>query len=94
MTRPPMNREVNDLVLVFSSAFVGAVIAFLAGLVTFTFYHELRELLLTRGLIVPHNEPRPEDPTAARAHQELARTREEEAQRYHAFILATTHGNL
>ncbi len=54
-----MNREVFDLALLFTSAFVGATIAFLAALVTFTFHHEIRERLLRQGLIVPPNEPRP-----------------------------------
>ncbi len=58
-----MNREVPDLVLIFSSALVGAVIAFLAALVTFTFHHEIRERLILRGLIVPPNEPQPANPT-------------------------------
>ncbi len=70
-----MNREVNDLVLVFSSAIVGAIIAFLAALVTFTFYHEIREILLLRGLIVPNNEPRPTNPAAARNLRALVRRR-------------------
>ncbi len=38
-----MNREIFDLVLLFTSAFVGATIAFLAALITFTFHHEIRQ---------------------------------------------------
>ncbi len=93
-TRPPMNREVNDLVLVFSSAIVGAVIAFLAALVTFTFYHEIRELLLFRGLLIPNNEPRPTNPAADWARQELVRVRQEEARQLHAFLLLPPTENL
>ncbi len=61
-TSLPMNRETHDLVLVFSSAVVGAIIAFLAALITFTFHHEIWERLILRGLIVPPNEPRPPNP--------------------------------
>ncbi len=57
-----MNRETNDLILLFTSTFVGATIAFLAVLVTFTFHHEIRERLILRGLIVPLVEPRPANP--------------------------------
>ncbi len=56
-----MNTEITDLALLFTSAFVGATIAFLAALITFTFHHEIREHLVLRGLIVPPNEPRPEN---------------------------------
>ncbi len=52
-----MNTEIADLALLFTSAFVGATIAFLAALLTFTFHHEIRERLILRGLIVPPNEP-------------------------------------
>ncbi len=58
-----MNREIADLALLFTSAFVGATITFLAALITFTFHHEIREHLILQGLIVPPNEPRPENPT-------------------------------
>ncbi len=94
MTCSPMNREVNDLVLVFSSAFVGAIIAFLAVLVTFTFYHEIREVLLFQRLIVSINEPRPPN-AAARPHQEPEQPRENEegGQRCPPFLLFATHGN-
>ncbi len=34
-----MNTEITDLALLFTSAFVGATIAFLAALITFTFHH-------------------------------------------------------
>ncbi len=57
-----MNTEITDLALLFTSAFVGATIAFLAALITFTFHHEIRERLILRGLIVPPNEPRPDNP--------------------------------
>ncbi len=40
-TSAPMNTEIADLALLFTSAFVGATIAFLAALVTFTFHHEI-----------------------------------------------------
>ncbi len=63
-TQSPMNREVFDLVLLFTSAFVGATIAFLAALITFAFHHEIRERLVQQGLIVPPNEPRPANPRA------------------------------
>ncbi len=53
--RTPMNREVPDFILLFSSAFAGATIAFLAALVTFTFHHEIRERLIEWGLIIPPN---------------------------------------
>ncbi len=89
-----MNREVNDLVLVFSSAIVGAVIAFLAVLVTFTFYHEIRELLLLRGLLIPNNEPRPTNPAADWARQELVRIQQEAPQQLHTFVLAATNRNV
>ncbi len=56
-TQPPMNREIFDLALLFTSAFVGATIAFLAALITFAFHHEIRERLVQEGLIVPPNEP-------------------------------------
>ncbi len=62
-----MNREIFDLALLFTSAFVGATIAFLAALITFTFHHEIRERLLQRGLIIPPNEPRPNNPALQRA---------------------------
>ncbi len=61
-----MNREVFDLVLLFTSAFTGATIAFLAALITFTFHHEIRERLLQQGLIVPPNGPQP-NPALQRA---------------------------
>ncbi len=57
-----MNTKITDLALLFTSAFVGATIAFLAALITFTFHHEIREHLVLRGLIVPPNEPRPNNP--------------------------------
>ncbi len=57
-----MNREIPDLVLLFTSAFVGATIAFLTALITFTFHHEIRECLIQRGLIVPPYEPEPANP--------------------------------
>ncbi len=62
-----MSTGILDLALLFTSAFVGATIAFLATLVTFTFHHEIRERLVLRGLIVPPNEPRPENPALRRA---------------------------
>ncbi len=52
-----MNTEILDLALLFTLAFVGATIAFLAALITFTFHHKIRECLVQRGLIVPPNEP-------------------------------------
>ncbi len=61
-----MNREVFDLALLFTSAFVGATIAFLAALITFTFHHEIRERLVQQGLLVL-NEPRPTNPMLQRA---------------------------
>ncbi len=61
-----MNREVFDLVLLFTSAFVGATIAFLAALITFTFHHEIQERLLQQGLIILPNEPQP-NPALQRA---------------------------
>ncbi len=64
MTQPPMNREIFDLTILFTSAFIGATIAFLAALVTFTFHHEIRERLVQQGLIVPPHGPRPENPRA------------------------------
>ncbi len=57
-----MNTKIADLALLFTSAFVGATIAFLAALVTFTFHHEIQERLVQRGLIIPPNEPQPENP--------------------------------
>ncbi len=57
-----MNTELADLALLFASTFIGATIAFLAALITFTFHHEIRERLIQRGLIVPPNELRPENP--------------------------------
>ncbi len=61
-----MNSEVFDLALLFTSAFVGATIAFLAALIVFTFHYEIRELLVRQGLIVPPHEPRP-NPALQRA---------------------------
>ncbi len=89
-----MNREVNDLVLVLSSAVIGAVIAFLAALVTFTFYHKIRELLLFRGLIVPINEPRTTN-TTAQACQEPRQHNEAEENRQGnpPFLLFAAHGD-
>ncbi len=46
MAAQPMNREVFDLALLFTSAFVGATIAFLAALITFSFHNEIRERLV------------------------------------------------
>ncbi len=51
-----MNGEIFDLALLFTSAFVGATIAFLAALIVFTFHYEIRELLVHQGLIVPVHE--------------------------------------
>ncbi len=65
-TQPPINREVFDIAILFTSTFVGATIAFLAALITFTFHHEIRERLVQEGLIVP-NEPRPTNPALQRA---------------------------
>ncbi len=62
-----MNTKIMDLALLFTSALVGATIAFLAALITFTFHHKIRERLILRGLIVPPNEPRPNNPTLQRA---------------------------
>ncbi len=62
-----MNQEIFDLALLFTSAFVGATIAFLAALITFTFHHEIRERLVQEGLIVPSNGPRPANPAFQRA---------------------------
>ncbi len=64
-----MNREVFDLALLFTSAFVGATIAFLAALITFAFHHEIRERLVQEGLIVP-NEPRPWNSALQRAEEQ------------------------
>ncbi len=65
-TSMPMNREVHDLVLLFTSAFVGATIAFLTALITFTFHHKIRERLILQGLIVPPNEPQQPNPAEIR----------------------------
>ncbi len=90
-----MNREVDDLVLVFSSAFVGATIMFLAALVTFTFHHEIQERLILRGLIVPTNEPQPTN-TAAWTRQEPGQPNENEEgrQRRPPFLLVAAHRNV
>ncbi len=40
-TSTPMNREIPDLVLLFTSAFIGTTIAFLTALITFTFHHKI-----------------------------------------------------
>ncbi len=71
-----MNRELTDLALLFTSALVGATIAFLAALITFTFHHEIRERLILQGLIVPQNEPRPEDPALQQVREHQRRLRE------------------
>ncbi len=71
-----MNREVFDLALLFTSAFVGAIIAFLAALITFAFHHEIRERLVQQGLIVPPHEPQPENPMLQRAQEHLRQLRE------------------
>ncbi len=61
-----MNREIIDVALLFTTAFVAATITFLAALVTFTFHNEIRERLVQEGLIVP-NGPRPTNPALQRA---------------------------
>ncbi len=62
-----MNQEVLDLALLFTSAFVGATIAFLAALITFTFHNEIWERLVQEGLIVPPHGSRPTNPALQRA---------------------------
>ncbi len=54
-----MNSEIFNIALLFTSAFVGATIAFLAALIVFPFHYEIRELLVAQGLIVPAHESRP-----------------------------------
>ncbi len=80
-----MNRETVDLALVFSSAFVGATIIFLAALITFTFHHEIRERLVQEGLIVPPNEHR--NPALQRALEH----REQLQRRNAALLTALEH---
>ncbi len=76
-----MSREILDIALLFTSAFVGATIAFLAALITFTFHHEIRERLVQEGLIVPSNGP--QNPTLRRALEHR-----EQLQRRNAALLA------
>ncbi len=71
-----MTTEIADLALLFTSAFIGATIAFLAALITFTFHHEIRERLILRGLIIPPNEPRPDNPTLQQALEHRQRLQE------------------
>ncbi len=63
-----MNTELFDLALLFTSAFVGATIAFLAALVTFTFHNEIRERLVQEGLLVPPNGPPTTEPPHSSEH--------------------------
>ncbi len=79
-----MNTEIANLALLFTSAFVGATIAFIAALVTFTFHHEIRERLILRGLIVPPNELRPDNPALQRALEHRQRLHEENGNLLHA----------
>ncbi len=62
-----MNREIFDLALLFTSAFMGATIAFLAALITFAFHYEIRECLVQEGLIIPPHESRPTNPALQQA---------------------------
>ncbi len=73
----PMNRGIADPALLFTLAFAGATITFLAALITFTFHHEIWERLVLQGLIVPPNEPRPENPALQRALEHRQQLQEE-----------------
>ncbi len=84
-----MNTEIADLALLFTSAFVGATIAFLAALITFTFHHEIRERLVQRGLIIPPNEPRPVDPTVR-----LLLEQQQQIQERHVLLRERVHREL
>ncbi len=72
-----MNRETIDLALLFSTAFIGATILFLAALITFTFHHEIRERLVQEGLIIPSNGP--QNPALRRALEQRAQLQQRNA---------------